>query len=569
MHTDHEMLLVMIKSIFVALVFFSTASVAVGADLSDHQRGMVSAAHPLATMAAESIFEIGGNSVDAAIAASLALSVVEPSMSGLGGRAKALVRLPNGTMRGYNGMTEIPAGFVLQEDMPRSGYTTIATPGLVALLRELHENHGSLPFEDLVSPAIMHAERGFAVLPGGGSRLQSSEEQIREDAGMSAVYLNTRGEALKAGDLLKQPALARTLKRLSNRGLEDFYQGDIAKEMSADVLKNGGFVTVDDLKAYEVLPGRYITFPYREYQIHTLAAPGGGGLVARALQILSQFNVNELSERSWALLVAQALALSIESMSYDYFEKDLDILIQRDWAKERLARIRLPLLKDDPRDFSQGLLLKASTTDWLALDSGHTSHFVTADCSGLTVSVTQTLGPLFGAKVATPTLGFPYAATMGGYLRTGKQDPGSRPRTSIAPVIITKESQVVLALGAAGGIKIPSAIVQVISRFIDRGESLDTALARPRVHPVSTIDERNQRQTKVQHFQAETTADGWTPADVASWRRAGFEVTEVERKASFARVHALQNRDGVLAGSADPDWEGSSLPPVSCIGGKE
>lgn len=554
----------MIKRILTAVVMTLSINMAAQANPQLESQGMASTAHPLATAAAETIFKLGGNSVDAAIAASLTLAVVEPSMSGLGGRAQAIVKLADGSLRGYNGMTEIPAGFVLQKEMPSSGYTTVATPGLIALLQVLHKNHGSLPFEDLIQPALQHASKGFALLAGEASRHQSSAKKIRQDFGMSMAYLNNRKKAFDAGEELKQPALARTLARLSRFGPDDFYRGEIAREISDDVLKNGGFITLADLKDYAVLPGRYIHFSYRGYEIHTLAAPAGGGLVAKAMMLLSQFEVSSLSERSWALLMAQALALSIESMADDYYEVDLIGLTEPTWAKQNLSRIRLPMLRDSITGSLMTHSLKESSTDWLASDSGHTSHFVTADCSGLTLSMTQTLGPLFGAKVATPELGFPYAATMGGYLRTGRQDPGSRPRTAIAPVIVTKNDQVVLALGAAGGIKIPSAIVQVLSRYIDQGRSLDAALVLPRVHPASTIDELNNRQVTLQHFQAETTGGGWMPSDVASWRSAGFKVTEIDSKASFGRVHALQSKAGVLIGSADPDWEGSALPELVC-----
>jgi len=526
--------------------------------------GMASTAHPLATQAAQTIYEMGGNSVDAGIAASLTLAVVEPSMSGLGGRAQAIVSHSDGRFQGYNGMTEIPQNFVLQAEMPSSGYTTVATPGLIALLQVLHKHHGSLSFDRLIQPAIDHAQKGFMILPGEAARHQRSEKKLRKDPGMANAFLKRRKKAVKPGQRLKQPTLARTLRRLSQFGPDDFYQGQIARDISADMARNGGFITLDDLQAYAVLPGRYIHFPYRDYEIHTLAAPAGGGLVAKAMMLLSQYEVSNLSERSWALLLAQALALSIESMADDYYEPDLEHLTDATWAKQNLNRIRLPLLADDVSARSGTPHLQSSSTDWIAADSGHTSHFVTADCTGLTLSMTQTLGPLFGAKVATPGLGFPYAATMGGYLRTGRQDPGSRPRTSIAPVIVTQNNQVVLALGAAGGIKIPSAIVQALSRYIDQGRNLEDALALPRVHPASKIDQHNKRHISPRHFQAETTSDGWTPADVASWRSADFKVTEIDSKASFARIHALQRNEHILTGSADPDWEGSSLPGLNC-----
>ena len=526
--------------------------------------GMASTAHPLATHAAQSIYKIGGNSIDAAIAASLTLSVVEPSMSGLGGRAQAIVRYPDGRFQGYNGMTEIPRGFVVQSKMANSGYATVATPGLLALLQVLHENHGSLPFQRLIQPAIKYAQKGFTVLPGEASRHQRSVKKIKQNPGMAQAYLSQRKTAVKAGDILKQPTLALTLTRLSDVGPDDFYQGQIARGISTDMARNGGFITLDDLRAYQVLPGRYIHFPYRNYEIHTLAAPAGGGLVAKAMMLLAQYDVSSLSNRSWALLMAQALALSIESMADDYYETDLDQLTDASWARQRLKRIRLPILTDSVNASPIEISSKKPSAGSVTTDRGHTSHFVTADCSGLAVSMTQTLGPLFGAMVATASLGFPYAATMGGYLRTGRQDPGSRPRTAIAPVIVTLNQKIVLALGAAGGIKIPSAIVQALSRYIDQGKNIQDALELPRVHPASTIDKHHKRQVPLKHFQAETTLGGWTPADVDSWRRAGFEVTEINKQASFARIHVLERKNNTLTGAADPDWEGSALPNVEC-----
>ena len=132
----------MIKRILATALITLSINATAQTNSQGQSQGMASTAHPLATEAAETIFKLGGNSVDAAIAASLTLAVVEPSMSGLGGRAQAIVRLADGSLQGYNGMTEIPASFVLQKEMPNSGYTTVATPGLIALLQVLHKNHG-------------------------------------------------------------------------------------------------------------------------------------------------------------------------------------------------------------------------------------------------------------------------------------------------------------------------------------------------------------------------------------------------------------------------------------------
>jgi gamma-glutamyltranspeptidase/glutathione hydrolase len=155
---------------------------------------------------------------------------------------------------------------------------------------------------------------------------------------------------------------------------------------------------------------------------------------------------------------------------------------------------------------------------------------------------------------------------MGGYLRSGPQIPGERPRTAIAPVFVTKKNKIVLALGAAGGIRIPSAIVQTISRFIDQGKTLSEAIAAPRIHPKQRIDENNRRVIDLLAFEAETSAPGWSQADVNYWRTQGFNVTEVDKHASFGRVHAITKQNNVLKGTADPDWEGSASDQMICGG---
>jgi len=526
--------------------------------------GVASTAHPLATQAADDIYRQGGNSVDAAIAASFVLSVVEPTMSGLGGRALAIVRSEEGDFYSYNGMTEIPKSFVKSDNMPAFGYSTVATPGLVAMLGAMHKKHGRLPFLDLVQPAIRHAEDGFAVLPGEAVRQKSTTKKIKLDVGMAKSFLRGDGATLKAGQILKQPALAMTLRQIAQEGSDTFYSGEIARLISEDMAGNGGYVTLQDLENYRVLPGRYISIPYRDHVVHTLAAPGGGGLVAKALILLGLYDLSSLDDQRWALLVSQVLGLSIESMTENYYEKDLAELVDKRWAIKQSKRIYLPspvLVIKTPVKTAD----KSELTDWIGSVGAHTSHLVTEDCSGLTVSMTQTIGPIFGAKVATPKLGFAYAATMGGYLRTGPQNAGERPRTAIAPVIVTKDNKVVLALGAAGGIKIPSAIVQVISRYIDQKKTLSDSLSAPRVHPSATIDGNNKRVVRLMSFNAETSSPGWADDDLKYWRSNGFEVVEVGSAASFGRVHVIAGDQGSLLGEADPDWEGTASAPQACL----
>ena len=534
--------------------------------------GVASTAHPLASNTAEEIFELGGNAADAAIAVSLVLSVVEPTLSGLGGRAQALVRTPDGVYYGYNGMTEIPAVFKVDDQAAAYGYTTIATPGLIALLGAIHETHGSLPIAKLVEPAQKLARDGFKLLPGEAARHASAAPIIRQDQGMTAIFLDPNGEAFSAGTLLQQPALATTLSRLAESGLASFYRGYIAEKISRDVQANGGFVTRNDLSAYRILPGNYIAYRYRDHTVHTLAAPGGGGLVVRALSLLQPFEMRDLNDAEWAVLVNQALGLAIQSMGDDYYEQDMGPVLDGTWARKHSASIYHPFELESASDVK-----KTSDFAWLTgdrklalrddsnrQDDGHTSHFAIHDCSGMTVSLTQTLGPIFGAKVATAELGIVYAATMGTYLRTGRNIPGERPRTSIAPVIVTSDNRVVMVLGAAGGIRIPSAIVQVISRVIDRGMPLEAAIAAPRVHPMSSIDANNVRHVHLMGMEIERTANGWSKSALRQWKSAKFDVDEIEGRGKFGRVYAALAVGNRLQGFADPDGEGTSSRAVTC-----
>ncbi|MCH2335583.1 MAG: gamma-glutamyltransferase, partial [Pseudomonadales bacterium] len=488
------------------------------------------------------------------------------------GRAQALVRTPDGLYSVYNCMPEIPAVIKVADQAAAHGYTTIATPGLIALLGAIHETHGSLPIAKLVEPAQKLARDGFKLLPGEAARHASAAPIIRQDQGMTAIFLDPNGEAFSAGTLLQQPALATTLSRLAESGLASFYRGYIAEKISRDVQANGGFVTRNDLSAYRILPGNYIAYRYRDHTVHTLAAPGGGGLVVRALSLLQPFEMGDLNDAEWAVLVNQALGLAIQSMGDDYYEQDMGPVLDGTWARKHSASIYHPFELESASDVK-----KTSDFAWLTgdrklalrddsnrQDDGHTSHFAIHDCSGMTVSLTQTLGPIFGAKVATAELGIVYAATMGTYLRTGRNIPGERPRTSIAPVIVTSDNRVVMVLGAAGGIRIPSAIVQVISRVIDRGMPLEAAIAAPRVHPMSSIDANNVRHVHLMGMEIERTANGWSKSALRQWKSAKFNVDEIEGSGKFGRVYAARAMGNRLQGFADPDGEGTSSRAVTC-----
>ena len=529
--------------------------------------GMVTTAHPLATNAAREVLNQGGNAADAAVAAGFTLAVVEPSMSHLGGRIQILVRSPDGDYQGYNGMTEVPATYEAPVEPVSQGYATVATPGVVAGLARLHAEHGSLPWSVLLREPARIAREGFALLPGAAARHEIGLDLFKDNPGFQQVFIEGDGSAYDAGDILKQPTLARTISRLAETGADDFYRGKIAQQIAADMAASGGYVTAEDLAAYRVLDGRYITTRYRGYDIHSLAAPAGGGLVVKALNILENFDMAALTQAQWAAVMNQALALTINSMADDRAEPDLDQVADKAWAARQAAGIRIPPATPVSATVTSSMEkehLLSSATDWSGnrwgQDSHHTSHFTITDCDGRIVSITQTVGPQFGAKVITPELGFVYAATMGSYLSSTDQTPGSRPRTTIAPTVVTRNGEVVLALGAAGGMRILSAIVQTISRHLDQGHDPITAVALPRVHPVRGETESGERTTYAEKMNLEMTPErGWPIAVAEVLKTAGFEVTPVDLHASFGRVHLVARIGDAWQGVADPDWEGTAM----------
>ena len=535
--------------------------------------GMVAAAQPLATQAGLEILEAGGNAADAALATAFVISVVEPTMNSIGGRNLVLIRKKDGSFQGYNGMTEIPINYTPPETPVRDGHKTIATPGVVASLMRLYKEHGSLPLSQIMEASIKHATEGFEILPGEAARHKIAHKAMLSNVGFRGQMLKQDSILYEVGEVLKQPALGETLERIATTEGEDFYRGETARLIAADMNANGGYVSLEDLQKYEAPDMRYVTTNYRGYQIHTMPAPSGGGLLIKTLNILENFDLTTINDTQWAAIVNQALSSAINTMQTHYKEEDLELVQSKEWAKEQAASMIIPKIEASQTSskfiFENSIQL-ANNTDWggdsWGQDSHHTTHFVTADCQGMVVSITQTVGPLFGSKVITPDLGFVYASTMGTYLSNSDQAPGSRPRTTIAPTVVTKDGETIMVLGAAGGLRILSGIAQTISRHIDRGLTIKDAVAAPRIHPEFTIDE----STKKRHFDgmkfsAEYTPNnGWQAADSVMWKNSGFEVKNITRYGAFARVHAVayNPETNTWTGVADPDWEGTAEGPL-------
>ena len=552
--------------------------------------GVVVAAQPLAAQAGAAILQAGGNAADAAVAAAFAVSVVEPSMNSIGGRTQILVRRPDGSFAGIDATTQAPSTYD-PETAPQAGYgyPTVGVPGAVAGLLQLLEEHGTMSREQVMARAIGLAAGGFRILPGEAARHAAGAGQLAEFPGSAAHFL-VDGESREAGALFAQPDLAATLRAIAAGGADAFYRGSIAERIAADMNANGGAVTAESLAEYRAEDARIVRGNYRGYDLVGTHVPAAGAVTIGILHVLENFDMAALDPDEWAALVGTAVA-EVFARREGLGGPDGEPTTDKAWAAEVAAQIELPGVElpraaqgfvPDPGRFvaaragqtvtggngrnvmggngrnATGAVaamgLAAREHDWVgtAWDpaSSHTTHLSAADGQGMYVSLTQTIGPNLGSKVTTPGLGFLYAATLGGYL--GHMEPGERARSSISPFMVLRDGEPVLVLGAAGGARIVSAVVQAVLRVVDQGMSLPDALAAARVHPIDG------------GIAMETSPEiGWTPETVAEVESMGLAVQTMERDGAFGRIHGIwiDPETGVKVGVADPDWEGAAAIP--------
>ena len=493
----------------------------------------ISTAHPLATNAGLEMYKQGGNAFDASVAAGFALAVVEPSMSGLGGRLQAIYKNSNGKIAGIDASTEVPRNYVRNEQKISYGYPTIGIPGVVAGLLALHEQKGNLPLPKVLAPAINYAANGFKLLPGEAKRQLLAKEKLLEFEGSRHHFLINDSLNYQTGDQLIQEDLAQVLEAIAKRGKAGFYEGEVAEKMVDDFKTNGGIVTLEDLKNYQARESKILTGKFRGHDIYSLFLPSFGAITIQILQILDHIQAPS-DENEWAYQHGRATELAYTFRKKQVDTNQLNEILSYEkadqWANEIEEKQKENLLPNDNMPVS-----------WTSVD-GHTTHLTTADQWGNVVSLTQTIGPNMGSKVTTKGLGFLYAVTLGGYL--GDYKPGDRANSHISPTIIEKDGRVILALGAAGGSRIVPAVTQVTDRFITQNTSLKTALSLPRVYPY-------QDSLWVENHE------GIRQRVKTSIYRS-FPIKFINEQARFGRVHAIAKKGKAWIGAADPDWEGTT-----------
>jgi gamma-glutamyltranspeptidase/glutathione hydrolase len=470
-----------------------------------HSRhAMVVARETHATDAGEAVLEAGGNAIDAAVAVAFALAVTHPSAGNIGGGGFMLIRLADGRSTFVDFRERAPTsasrdmyidpatGKPTQDSV--TGYRAAGIPGTVLGMEYAHTKYGKRPWKELVEPAVRLARDGFPVSYGLANQLRNGGRRMAQFPESKRIFLKD-GAYYEMGDIFVQPDLAATLGRIRDYGAQDFYEGETAKQLAADMAAHGGVITLDDLRDYKAIERKPLEGTYKGYGIVTSPPPSSGGAgILQMLGVLEGTDYNKTGAGS-----ARALHFEAEAMRR-YFADRAELMGDPDFVKVPLAGILNPAYIKKLRESIDPD--KATPSDQIkpgeaaAYESSQTTHYSIVDELGNAVSVTYTLNNSFGSAVTATGLGFllndemddfaakPGEPNMYGLIQ-GEADaiaPHKTPLSAMTPTIVTKDEKVYMVLGSPGGPTIISSVLQVILNVIDFGMNAQQAVDQTRIH---------------------------------------------------------------------------------------
>lgn len=439
--------------------------------------GIVVSAHYRASEAGMKILAAGGNAFDAAAATSAALGVVEPAASGLGGMTLMTVHQAE-TNRTFviEGSCRKPrlASPEIVASYPRkSGYKAAAVPANPAVSAYILKHYGTMTAEEILKPAILLAEEGYRMTPFQSGILSRYAGQLRKHSG-AVFFLSGGTTAFEPGRLIRQPALAGTLKRIARYGFEEFYLGETGSKILEDMNKNEGFLSRADFDPVPY-PGESETLCRRvsNWEVHTLPPPGGGFVLLEMLLLFEELSDGGFEPDTPAGAVL--LASIIRKVRQDRIKFRLG-LSQEGGAAEEILR--------EHNIIRNCTMIRSELSPDGPAEPGETSHFNVIDRFGNIIACTQSIERSYGAKVVTPSLGFLYNGFMRGFKIENKRHPhylkaGAVPRSNAAPSIVFTPNRG-FAIGSTGSERTASGIFQVLTRL--RNSSGFDAVSAPRLH---------------------------------------------------------------------------------------
>lgn len=488
------------------------------------RRGMVASANPLATQAGLRMLAAGGNAVDAAVAAAAAVTVVEPYFSGVGGIGLAVVTLPGGETRTLNFMGRIPAAArpeLFTAETQDLGPLAPMVPGNVAGWARLHEAYGSLPWAQVLEPAIELAERGTPVTLFDHVRTAAALERLTPFPDAARTYLRD-GRPYQPGELLRQPGLAATLRTLAAEGWQAFYDGRIGAAVSAYLAAHGGLMTRDDLRGYpdSIQWEPPVVASYRGYEVRTTPPPSSAVQVLQTLRILEAFELHTLDPLGpdYVALAAEAIRLArMDAATHVADPRFVEVPLEWMLSDGRVEELRREVGRrlGAPRGRAARSRAAAGARRRVTrirrarpAPERSTTHLAAADASGLAINITQTLGGSYGSGIVVGDTGIAlnnghhWCTLIPGDSRViapgGRRETPSSPVHTfglrgapagpvrsygidpLGPAHAARQGRLAFMIGTPGSYSIPQTTAQVIVGLVDFGRNIQDAIGAPR-----------------------------------------------------------------------------------------
>lgn len=531
-------------------------------------RGMIVAPQPEAVEAGAMALKDGGNAIDAGIACAFVQGVVDPQMTGIAGFGSLQAYLPGlGVHRciDFHGKAPLATrpdmwedliegeardgfGFILKGRVNDLGYQSITVPGSLKAYAEAHEAWGRAPWREVMAPAIEHAREGAMIRPqmydwwvndDRFGRVSPLELLSLTESGRR-VYFNGDGNVKRVGERLDNPDMTSTLEHLARVGPDDFYTGEIASAMVADMEANGGLISSEDLANYRTTHCEPLRGVYRGFDIATNQPPGGGVLLLEMLNVLENFDLAGMGHNS-----AEYLRTVTEGMKRATADKDahvgdpafVDVPVGRLTSKEYAREIAAAIARGE-----------RATVQRMgeAVESKSTTHVCVVDEDGNAFTMTHSLGMPSG--VITEGLGFMYNGCMAVFDprpgRAGSLAPGKSRFSSMCPTIVFRNGAPYVVIGAPGGTQITMGVLQALLNVLDFDMAMLDAVSAARFSATSNpIDVCN----RIPRFVTRELEE------------QGYDVIRWAASYAFARVHGIRIDDGEWLGGADPAGDGMAL----------
>ena len=498
------------------------------------QNGMVATSHPLATQIGLDILKQGGTAIDAAIAANIALGLMEPTGNGIGGDLFAIIwDAKTQKLHGLNASGPAPKNLTIDyfiekglKKIPSYGPLPVTVPGAVDGWVKLHEKFGKMDFKLLFEPTIEYAKSGFPVTETIAYYLDRSQKRFENYPNFNDVWVKN-GRMPQKGEIFKNPQLAKTLQVIASKGRAGFYEGPIAKTMADFIQSQGGFLTYEDLASFHSEWTPPVSSNYRGYEVWELPPNGQGIAALQILNMLENYDLKSLGlfSAEYIHLFTEAKKLAFADRAKYYadplFEKiPVEELISKSYAKERIKLIDANKV--------------AKTDEAGILKNGDTIYLTAADQYGNMISLIQSNYRGMGSGMVPPGLGF-MLQDRGELFSLDKNHKnslkgGKRPFHTIIPAFVTKDGKPFMSFGVMGGATQPQAHAQIIINMIDFGLNLQEAGDAPRI-----VHSGSSQPTD------EIMKDGGTLSI-----ESGFGKTIEEEL--IAKGHVLQYEKGIFGG---------------------